>query len=519
MSLSSIGMVIRSKMSIVFAVMVAMVFVLAACSSDSDDGGSGDGTRGGTLRIGTTEDTVTLDPAFLITNPDIWVSKSLYNNIVSWTHELTVQPELALSWEANDDLTSYTFNLREDVKFHSGKDFKAEDVVFSIKRLIDPALESPAKASLDFITDVVALDDHTVRFDLKAPNSLLPEALALYQGRVLPANIDVDSLTNDADGTGPFMMKERVPGERTVLERNPDYWEEGKPYADEVIFFYMPEAQTRLEALKTGSIDIVTPLGASEAAGLEGVDGVKVSQVSSSSYFNLAMEIDEPPFDDVRVRKAIQLATDRDSIQKAAFFGLGTIGGDHPIPPSDPNYNPDAAAPAYDPEAAKALLAEAGHPNGIDLTLNTAPIFGGMVEMAVAFKESAAPAGINVEIKRHSNDGYWATVWLNEPFITVNWYGRNPDGALSIVYKSDAPWNEAHYYSDELDSLILAARAAPTLEEQKEIYGKAQELLNDEVPRIIVFFMPVLLAMRDEVEGVFAHPSNNFILKDGWLNN
>ena len=511
MSLGSIGLVFRSKFTLAFAVMVAAVFVLAACSSDSD------AQTGGTLRIGTTPDSVTLDPALLTTNPDIWVAKSVYNNVVSWTHELTVQPELALSWEANDDLTSYTFKLREDVKFHSGKDFKAEDVVFTFKRLLDPDVASPARAQLDFITDVVALDDHTVRFDLVSSNAFLPEALALYQGKVINSQVDVDTLTKEADGTGAFILEEHVTGQRAVLKRNPDYWEDGKPYVDEVIFFFMADAQTRLEALKGDSIDIVVPLGAAEAAGLQGTAGIKVSQVASGSYMVIAMENDEPPFDNVLVRKALQLATDRDSIQKAAYFGLGIVGGDHPIPPTDPFYNPDSAAPAYDPEGANALLAEAGYPNGVTVTLHTAPVFGGLVEMAVAFKESAARAGINVEIARGPADSYWSNVWLTEPMTTVHWFHRDPNGALSIVYKSDAPWNEAHYYNDELDQLIKDAQAARTFDDRKAIYGEIQEILTDDVPRIIPFFMPVLLGMRDNVDGVSAHPGNNFIIKDAQL--
>lgn len=507
-----LGDLLKAKAIRLIALLMAMVFVFAACGDD------GAGTRGGTLKVGTTDDSVTLDPALLTTNPDIWVAKTVANNLVSWTHQLTVQPELATEWEVNDDLTSYTFKLRKKVKFHSGKEFKAEDVVFTFKRILDEKNASPARAQLDFIADIVAIDDHTVRFDLNSPSSFLPEALALYQGKIIPNGTDSKSLTNHLDGTGAYMLTERIPGERAVLTRNPDYWEDGKPYFDEVIFFFMADNQARLEALKTGALDVSVPLGAAEASGLKsGATGIKVESVASGSYMVVSMENDVPPFDNLKVRQAIQMATDRDSIQKASFFGLGIPGGDHPIPPSDPYYNTDSTVPAYDPAGAKKLLAEAGYPDGIEVTLNTAPVFGGMVEMAVAFKESVAPAGIKVNIKRHPSDGYWSNVWLKEPMTTVNWFHRNPDGALSIVMKSDAKWNEAHYKSAELDSYILAARAARTEEEKKEIYGKAQVLLNTEVPRIIVYFMPVLVAMRDNVQDIKAHPSNNFIVKDGYF--
>jgi peptide/nickel transport system substrate-binding protein len=197
------------------------------------------------------------------------------------------------------------------------------------------------------------------------------------------------------------------------------------------------------------------------------------------------MRTDTAPFDNVLVRKALQAATDREAIRQAALVGRGSIAMDHPIPPSDPHFAPECAPPSYDPDLARSLLAQAGHPDGIDVTLYTMDEQA-MPALAVAFKEKAEPAGIRVNIQREPADAYWAKVWLVVPFTTVFWFGRPPDQALSIVYPSDASWNESYYKNPELDELIIRARGQADLEERKQTYKEIQCLLVDEVPRIVL---------------------------------
>ena len=156
-----------------------------------------------------------------MTQSDIIVTQHTYDNLVMIQPDLSLKPMLATSWEPNDDLTSYTFRLRKGVKFHHGKVFKAEDVVSTFQRLLDPELDSPARSSLSVIVDMVILDDYTVRFDLDAPNAFFVEALSLYQGRIVPSDIDPARLALEEFGTGAFTISEHLPGERTVMVRNP----------------------------------------------------------------------------------------------------------------------------------------------------------------------------------------------------------------------------------------------------------------------------------------------------------
>ena len=444
---------------------------------------------GGTLVFAMVADHVTLDPPIHLSTVDIAITQSLYDNLLMIQPDLSVKPELATSWEGNEDLSSYTFHLRKGVKFHHGKEFKAEDVLFTFERLLDPVLDSPARPTYSTtVEDIVAVDDYTVRFDLVGPNAFFPESLSIYQARILPADVDVSLLTTGEFGSGPFKILEHLPGERTTLVRYDDYWEQDKPYLDELVFQNIKEAATRSEALKSGDVDLIYELPPQSVPALEAHPDTVVLAAESLSNIGLDMDIRVPPYDNKLVRQAIQAATDRTTMRQAAMLGLGANAFDHPIPPNDPRFNPNCVPPDYNPELAKQLLAEAGYPEGIDLTLMTSEIGGALVEAAVAFKESAAPAGIRVDVKRRPSDGYWDVVWMVDPFTMVYWYGRaNPDQALSIQYHSESSWNAPRYFNDKLDELILLARTQD-LEGQIETYGEIQCILVDDVPRIVPAF-------------------------------
>jgi peptide/nickel transport system substrate-binding protein len=424
---------------------------------------------------------------------------------------------LAEAWEPNEDVTEYVLNLRPGVKFSHGKEVQAEDVVFTFERLTDPDVGSPARSSLASIEGVEEIDPYTVRLRLNSPNAFLPVTLSLYQGRIIPSDIDPARLANETFGTGAYRLKEHLPGERTSFERNPEYWDDGKPYVDELTFVYMPDPIGRLEALRAGSVDVVFPLEPAQLRAVDGMQGAVVSETPSAGYLNLAMHVDTPPFDDVRVRRAVQLVLDRDFVNEAVLFGRGVAGNDHPIPPFDPHWWEGQEIPAQDIDQARSLLEQAGHGRGLNLTLHTSTVSPGMVEFAVAFRELAAPAGLNVEIQRQPEDSYWSEVWLKEPFTTVGWNGRNPDEALSVVYLSDADWNESRYQNPEFDDLVVRARGLADLEERKEAYGRVQQILIEDAPRPIPVFKPIFGAHRDRVGGFQAHPNNWLLLHDAWL--
>ncbi|MCZ6615273.1 MAG: ABC transporter substrate-binding protein, partial [Chloroflexi bacterium] len=435
--------------------------------------------------------------------------------IMRHTRTLELVPMLATSWEPSADLMSWTFHLRQGVKFSHGKEFKAEDVKFSLDRLFE--VDSPLAGVLDSIEETVIVDDYTVRFDLNTPNAFLPDLILRYHAQMTPSDVDPARFATETFGTGPYTLEEFVVGEFAVLKKRDDYFLEGLPYLDEIIFVYLPDPTTRAEALKAGTIDMIYALETENVPALEQHPDTWVSVATGAAYMNLAMNVTEPPFDNILVRKALQAATNRELILQASQFGLGGIAYDHPITLDDPVFNPSCKPPDYDPELAKSLLAQAGYPDGIELTLYTSSAGAAMVPMATAFQQSAKAAGIEITISVMPEDVYWSDGWMVKPFTTVWWGGRIPDEAFSIVYKSDAAWNESFYKNPEVDRLILKARGEPNLADRKVTYGELQCLLIDEVPRIIPVFRPLFIGLRNDVMDVEANWEDLLYLREGWL--
>ena len=471
---------------------------------------------GGALRVTMAPSIGHLDPLLGLGSVAIIIHQAAYDNLLMIQPDLSVKPELATSWEPNDDFTSYTFHLRQGVKFHHGKDFKAEDVVFNVERWIDPVIDSPNRSTFKGIEDIVVLDDYTIRFDLDAPNAFFPGYFSIYSARIVPADVDIDRMALEEFGTGPFIMVEHQPGERTTLERFDGYWQEGYPYLDELVVLSIPEQATRDAALKAGDVDLVYRLSPGSVAGLEKHPDTKVLNASTFSYITMSLPTVTPPFDNLLVRQAMQAATDRESINQAALLGMGTIARDTPFHPAHPAFAAQYAPPDYDIELARSLLEQAGYPDGIDVTLHTADIAAGMIEMAIAFAEGARPAGIRVEVKKVPTDGFWVDTWNRDKFTTAFWNGRIPDQALSIQSLSDADWNTPRFKSARLDELVLKARGQD-LAGQKESYGEVQKILIDNVPRIVPAFQPWLYGVRNNVRGAEPHPLSWPLFQDAWF--
>ena len=455
---------------------------------------------GGTLKVGMLADHTTLDPPLVLGVPDLSIIVHAYDNLVMRNPDLSIQPMLAESWDISADATQWTFNLRQGVTFRHGKEFTAEDVVYSMNRLFE--VESPLAGTLPEDMKVVAVDDHTVRFEFSSAYAPLLDTLVKYHAVITPSDIDPERFATETFGTGAFHVVEHVVGEYTRFERNESYWWEGHPPSDELFFIYLPDPTARAEAIKAGVIDVLYDMETATASALRDSSDIIVKQAPSGGYMNLAMDVRKPPFDNVLVRRAIQAATDRQAILDAAQLGLGGIAYDHPVTPTDPFFNEACKPPDYNPALAQELLAQAGYPNGIELTLYTSTAGAAMVEMATVMKEKAAPAGIDLEIVVMSEDGYWSDGWMVKPFTTVWWGGRPPHEAFSIVYPTGAGWNESFYSNPQVDALIDQGATTVDPDGRRQAYHDLQCLLIQEVPRIIPVFRPVIWAVRTNVQGV-----------------
>jgi peptide/nickel transport system substrate-binding protein len=512
---------------LLFAGLVALVMSVAACSSD-DDATAGDSsagiTKGGTLKVGMLPDHISFDPPNVLGLPDIYTAIHAYDTLLFREADLTTRPALATSWEFNEDASVWTFQLRENVYFNSyengavvkGKEFTSEDVIFTINRMYE--VESPTVSTISpEKPTMIAVGDHTVRFEFSAPNATLLQGLVKYQSQMTPSNIDPAKFAKASYGTGLYIITDHIAGERTTWIRNPDYWMDGLPYPDDMLFLFIPSPEGRAEALKAGTIDMIADLEATSIPGLQAHPDTTVQIAPGGGYMNLAMIVTEPPFDNVLVRKAVQAATDRQAVLEGAQFGLGAIAYDHPVTPTDPMFNPNCKPPDYDPVLAKKLLADAGYPDGIDLTLYTSTAGASMVEMATVLKESFKPAGINLEIVVMPEDGYWAEGWMIKPFTTVWWGGRPPYEGFNVVYRGGGSWNETFYANPKFDALLNEAMSSADPIEQKRIYGEMQCIAIEDVPRVVVVFRPVPLAIRNDVKGSAAMWDATISVHNVWL--
>lgn len=454
---------------------------------------------------------LTMDPAFLNTDDDAYHLYAVYNRLVGINFDMQAVPELADSWSVSPDGLTWTFKLRKGVKFHDGKEFGAADVVYTFKRLIDPAVGSPAASTLSFLTadGIKAVDDSTVSFTTATPIANLPELIAVKYTLIVPDGAKSEDLKLKGDGTGPFKQETFTPAEtKRVLARNADYWKPGLPKAKCLEISVMTEEVPRTAALQSGAIDLILVTSAASVPQLEGDKAIKLLQSPAGTYYNFVMWMDQKPFDDVKVRQAMKAVVDRQAMVDTVLLGFGEPGNDNPVPPSWPAAY-TAEVQKRDVAKAKALLAEAGYPEGIDIDLYTGEGSPGLVKMAEAYQQMAAEAGIRVNLIQNPADSYWSTIWNQKPFFQAAWSARTPAQSLAYTFASDSSNNESRWKRPDYDALLTAARAELDDGKRTEIYNQAQKMLTEEGSTIIPFFIKTVAATRANCEGYQPHMQSN----------
>jgi peptide/nickel transport system substrate-binding protein len=449
----------------------------------------------------------TLDPAYGTNDPDAARANLVFEGLVKLGEDFSVLPALATDWKANDDGSVWTFNLRPNVKFHDGSPFTAKDVVFSFSRLFDPKTPSPSAAWLSPIdpSAIKTPSDLVVEFHLKDPVVEFPELIAF--SKILKAGQSNEQVRTAGIGTGAFKVQKYVPGEEpSIFVRHAQYWDPGKPGVDRVELRSVPEESARIAALISGQVDLFWDLPLRGLQRLETNKDVVLQTAHTGFWLGITGWVDTPPFDNLKVRQALKLAANREQLLKAVLGGHGSVANDSPVAPwikfglQEPQREQDIAK-------AKQLLAEAGHPDGIDLELYTSASGSGLVELATAYKAQAEPAGIRIKINQAPAEDYWSNIWLKKPFIVTAWSGKSADAALARPFLSTAEWNETHWKNKDFDNLIFEARK--TLDETKrgELYKQAQRLVRDDGGAIVALFSDAIGATRANVKGWKLHPN------------
>ncbi|MCB0065089.1 MAG: ABC transporter substrate-binding protein [Caldilineaceae bacterium] len=466
------------------------------------------------LRIAFATIPTQFDPAVWSTNSAIQLGFTVYEGLVRVDQQLAAQPALAERWEVSEDLLTWTFMLRQDVLFHHGTPFTARDVIYTYQRLLDPAVESPLRSVLSFVSAIEAIDDGTpagaVRFRLTTANADLPLLCAAPQALVIAHDYAIDALAKSPSGTGPFRVFESIPGQRFSFIRNDQYWGIDQIALQEVHHLYRPAFDERVATLSAGEIDMLVDISSEEAQLLTGMEDTTIAESPSGAYLTVAMQATEAPFSDPRIRQALKLCLDHKAIQMSLLDGRGEIGLDHPVASISP-FHADLSLPQRDIAQARQLLIDAGYPDGLQLDLITAAVDPGMVQLATLVQEMAAPAGFDIRPTEVPADVYWSSYWMQVPFHIGSWNFRpSIDETFSIAYHSKSLWNESRWADEELDALLDQARSEADAEQRKALYRQAQQIVMTRGAVMIPVFRSVLTAMRGNVKNFVPHPT-------GWL--
>ncbi|MFZ4850281.1 MAG: ABC transporter substrate-binding protein [Caldilinea sp.] len=475
--------------------------------------------KGGTLRIVLPDDLTSLDPAVSIGIADVQFAFLLYNTLTRRSEGeagAPIYPELAESWEINEDATAYTFHLRQNAVFQHGTPLTAKDVEYTINRLLDPTLGAGIGNSLNMIEKIESIDDFTISFHLKEPNVSLPFTLGGPGAQILPHDRSIDELLQQPSGTGPFVLAERTPGERIVLQRNPTYWDPERPYLDEIHLVVIPEPATQIAVLTSGAADFLYTISLESLPLLENAPEITVLESLQGTYPIFVMRTDQKPFDNPQVRQAFKHAIDRNGLRAAMMQGRGAIGNDQPIAPGTPFWA-DIPPLSYDIQQAKSLLAEAGYPDGLEVVLFTTDMGGPRVnDAAVSIQEMLKAVGVTVAIEKIPAGTFWSETYMQAPFF-ISWWPvfSDPEGVLPLAYSSSGFYNESGWSDPKVDELIVAARGTQDVNQRKAIYAEIQQVISEQGGVIIPYVAPTLQAIRNSVQGHI--PGARIVGQNLWL--
>ncbi|GAB3057272.1 glutathione ABC transporter substrate-binding protein [Virgibacillus ainsalahensis] len=527
------------KAKALILIMILMGLILVACADEPDSSGSDDlednnstnetqEAEGSNLTVDLASEPVSLDPHAANDGNSLYVMNAMYDTLVQLDTDLTLQPGLAESFEQIED-TVWEFNIRQDVTFHDGSQLNAEVVKANLDRVRDPEVASPLSFLFDMIESVEVVDEYTVHITTAFPFAALPSHLAHPGGHIISLEsikADYEAIENGEEpfasinanpvGTGYFKYEDRQHGESITLVKNEDYW--GEPAkVDEVTYKIVPEDGTRIAELETAEADIIYPVNANDIGRIDSNENTYVKQSDSASLSYIGFNTNVEPFNDVRVRQAITMAIDNEALIEGVTDGvaLPAIG---PLAPTVFGYTDDIEPLTYDPEQAKALLEDAGYPDGFSATILTHDRT--TTDTAEVAQAQLSEIGIELNIETLETGTYLETTANGEMDMFVGSWGTvtlDADYGLYPMFHSSnagAPGNRSFFANDEVDDLLEQARKTVNEEERLELYKKAQQLIVDEAPIVPLYHSVLLAGLASHVDGFFQYPSSFPFLRD-----
>ncbi len=462
---------------------------------------------GGILKVGT-QPVNNLDPHFATTIADILLLEQVFDHLTYIDENNRPVPDLATSWDSPDGKT-WTFDLREGVKFSNGADLTAEDVVFTFNRLRDPDVGTPVAALYKNISEVKAVGSNKVQFVLAEPNPEFPADVGDYHACIIPK--DSKDPATERIGSGAFTIAEYYPEDRAILKKNPNYWAkdddaQSLPYLDELHLIFSPDIGGQVEALRGGELHFVGGLSAQYADVVKSDANTKLVTNDSNMHWVLHMRSDAGHVaSDNRVRKALKLGTDQQALIDAIHPGLAAPGnGFTPVGPAYGDYHLNKPH-RRDVARAKQLLAEAGFADGLKITLHAQNQLD-VPAIATIWKEQMAEIGVEVNIEVIPSDVYFGDSdksWLKTDFGITDWGSRaTPVTYFKLAYISEGPWNESHWSDPEFDTLTARIDSEMDKAKRVELYKKAQEIMIDRGPIIVAYFEKAIAGIAAGVEGI-----------------
>ncbi len=514
----------------VWTLVICAVLVLGlALGMVSAQGGAPQ--RGGTIRVGITQEILNLDPHVATAVSSFQVMDLIYESLLRLNPKtLELEPNLAQSWTISSDGLTYTFNLRRDATFFDGSTVDASDVKYTIDRILDPNTKSPQASFLEPISAVTIVNPFTVRITLKRPFAPFLSLLIGPSRGIVPVNFEdkVGDPRTKTLGSGPFQLVEFGPGS-VRLVRNERYWRRDDagnrlPYADAVVYRVIPDPATLRAAIRAGELDLIIGFGVDITAArtLDAVPGLKVMSTADLAYSLLGTQDERPPFNDVRVRTALALAVDRAQLIQVVYSGRAAQAG--PIPPTVTEWAPIPAArlPNYRRDVARArqLLAQAGSPNGLSIKMMPIPTVPEAVQMAQVLKEQLAPAGFNVEIEQVDFATFLAR-WRGsqfDTFVSLNGGSIDPDVQLSRHIQSNGSTNVFKFKDAQIDQLLDQGRTTPDPARRRQIYDQVQRLIAERIPFLFLAYADLFAVARDPVQGfTLSSTRSMYPLAETWL--
>lgn len=487
-------------------------------------------TRGGTLRAASRVQKVTHPAQFS------WVVAS--NQLRQVAEYLTVtdgnnitHPHLLESWEASDDLKTWTLKLRQGIKHNNGDEFNADDVVFTFGQWLDEDVGSSILGLMSYLSpdNVEKVDDYTVKLHLDTAEIAVPEHLFHYPALVLNHRTFEGDFIKAPHGTGPYTLEGYSEGERVLLKRREDYWQTGAdgeplPYLDAMEFTDMGEELSAwIAAIQAGEVDYLdlsdNP-GPDVYLALKDDPNITVVGIPTARCRVLRMRVDLEPWNDNNVRLALKLCQNREKILNLAFFGQGLQGHDFHVYPKHPEYC-EMPIPEYNPEKAKQFLADAGYADGLEVNLAVGSGWSDIVSYAEVLKEDAAPAGLKININTMPNSQYWEQ-WTEVDLGVTPWTHR-PLGTmvLNLAYIADeegnpVAWNETRWVDEEFSELLIQANGTLDVEKRREIFCKLQQIQMERGSIGIAWWSNSFTVSSKKVKEVPPHPTAYMLFNEIW---